>query len=101
MSQYLNILVIPGSSPFQLLFITEKYFCLAHLNRKILFSWVCLKKGKKQRSCPSVLNPHLSTTKEILQKAPKDLEKNWRLIIIVQHKTANHPVSEEQMGYIK
>lgn len=100
MSQHLNMLVIPGSSPFQPLFITEKYFCLAHLNRKSLFSWVGLKKAKKAEKSFSS-QPLSKSTKEILQRTPKDLKKNWWLIIIVQHKAANQPVSEEQMGYIK
>lgn len=101
MSQHLNMLVIPGSSSFQPLFTTEKYFFLAHLNRKRLFSWVGLKKSKKGEKLSFCSQLPSKLTKEILQRAPKDLEKNWWLIIIVQHKAANQAVSEEQMGYIK
>lgn len=62
---------------------------------------MCGFKKRKKAELSFSSQPPSKSTKEILQRTPKDLKKNWWFIVIVQHKAANQPVSEEQMGYIK
>lgn len=99
MSQHLNMLSWQLTLPTNI--YNRKMLLLGPSKQKkdCFHGW--FEKSKKPEKLSFSSQPSSKSTKEILQRTPKDLKKNWWLIIIVQHKAANQPVSEEQMGYIK